>query len=328
VSVDVIEQSSESSAKEPKITRVLFFARNYATLILIVAMSIWLSIASPAFLTFTNILNIFNQNAPLLMIAIAGTLVIISGAFDLSTAAIFAVVSCAVAWLAVKTGEPALALICAPLIGLVLGVFNGLAVTLLRVHSFLATLATSLVYGAIAVLITGGSLIVVSAPSFATLGRGKWIGIFIAVYVFVLFFIIMTLVLNRTNFGRHVFAIGGNAEAAQLSGIRVARVRVIVFALSGLASGIAAAIGVSLVSSGQPQAGTGLQLSAIAAVILGGTSIYGGRGAVWRSVSGVILIALIGNGFDLLNFNPQIEDLVEGLIILAAVGLAAAGKRR
>jgi ribose transport system permease protein len=296
--------------------------------ILLLVLSVIMSFASPVFLSFTNLINIVNQNVPLSLIAIAGTFVIISGAFDLSTASIFAVASVVSAWVAVRTGSPALGLISAPLVGLVLGVVNGLAVTLLRVHSFLATLATSLVYGAIAVLVTGGSLIVVSAPSFATLGRGRWFGIYIAVYVFVLFFALMWFLLNGTNFGRHVFAVGGNPEAAQLSGIQVERTRIIVFALSGFASGIAAAIGVSLVSSGQPQAGAGLQMSAIAAVILGGTSIYGGRGAVWRSVTGVLLIALIGNGFDLLNFNPQIQNLVEGVIILAAVGLSAVGKRR
>src|SRR5690606_31487838 len=104
--------------------------------------------------------------------------------------------------------------------------------------------------------------------------------------------------------------------------------RIIVFVLSGLAAGSAAAIGVSRIASGQPLAGAGLELSAIAAVILGGTSIYGGVGAVWRSIAGVFLIALIGNGFDLLNLNPQLKDMVTGFIILAAVGLAAAGRTR
>jgi ribose transport system permease protein len=316
------------STKGTRTTRVVTFARNYAILILLFGLALVLSIASPAFLTYDNILNIVNQNAPLGIIAIAGTFVIISGAFDLSTAAIFAVVSCSTAWIAMSTGSSTLALLSAPIVGAALGTFNGLAVTVLRVHSFLATLATSLVYGAIAVLITGGSLITVTTAGFSTFGRGRWFGIFIPVYAFALFFAIMSFILTRTTFGRRVFAVGGNPEAAQLSGIRVARTRVAIFAFSGLACGIAGAIGVSLVSSGQPQAGAGLQLSAIAAIILGGTSIYGGLGAVWRSVSGVFLIALIGNGFDLLNFNPQIENLVEGVIILAAVGLSAVGKRR
>ncbi|MGH8882189.1 MAG: ABC transporter permease [Stackebrandtia sp.] len=135
-------------------------------------------------------------------------------------------------------------------------------------------------------------------------------------------------VLQRTTFGRYVFAVGGNEDAARLSGLRVARVRIAVFVLSGAAAGLAAAIGVSRISSGQPQAGVGMELDAIAAIILGGTSINGGSGAVWRSVAGVFLIALIGNGFDILSLNPQLKDLATGVIILAAVALSAIGRRR
>jgi ribose transport system permease protein len=227
-----------------------------------------------------------------------------------------------------ETGNVVLGLLAPPVIGLALGVFNGLAVTVLRVHSFLATLASSLIFQAIAVLITGGALIQVSLDGFSELGRGRIGGVFYTVLILVVFVAIMWFVLKGTVFGRHVFAVGGNPDAAQLSGVRVDRTRVMVFALSGLAAGMAAAIGVSRIASGQPQAGAGLEFDAIAAIILGGTSIYGGVGAVWRSVAGVFLIALIGNGFDILGFNPQIKDLVTGAIILAAVGLAAAGIKR
>ncbi|MDF2990928.1 MAG: ribose transporter, permease protein [Microbacterium sp.] len=310
------------------LARVLVFLRDYAVLILLGILVLVLAIASPSFFTFANLLNIANQNVPLALIAVAGTFVIISGAFDLSTAAIYAVGSVSAAWVAVESGNITLALIAPIVIGVVLGVVNGLAVTVLRVHSFLATLATSLIYKAIAVLITGGALIQVTATGFSELGRGRIGGVFYSVIVLVLFVAVMWFLLKGTVFGRHVFAVGGNADAARLSGIRVDRVKVMVFALSGLAAGIAAAIGVSRIASGQPQAGAGLELSAIAAIILGGTSIYGGVGAVWRSLAGVFLIALIGNGFDILGFNPQIKDLVTGVIILAAVALAAAGTRR
>lgn len=319
-----------TTASAPRITsaRVLAFLRDYAVLILLAILLITLAIATPSFFTFANLINIANQNAPLALIAAAGTFVIISGSFDLSTAAIYAVGSVSAAWIAMATGNVWLALLATPVIGLVLGAFNGLAVTVLRVHSFLATLASSLIFKAIAVLITGGSLIQVTLDGFSELGRGRVGGVFYSVLVMVMFVAIMWFVLNGTVYGRHVFAIGGNADAAQLSGVRVDRVKVIVFAVSGLASGMAAAIGVSRIASGQPQAGTGLELSAIAAIILGGTSIYGGVGAVWRSIAGVFLIALIGNGFDILGINPQIKDLVTGAIILAAVALAAAGTKR
>jgi ribose transport system permease protein len=300
----------------------------YAVLILLAIVVIALVILSPSFFTFGNIVNILNQNAPLVIIASVGTFVIISGNFDLSTGAIYGVAGVIAAWLAVTTGNVWLALLAAPVVGIVLGAFNGIVITRLRVHSFLATLASSMIFTTIAVLITGGSLITVTTPGFSVLGRERVGGVFIAVIVMIVVVAIFWLLLSRTIFGRHVYAVGGNAEAAELSGIRVNRTRVIVFILSGLAAGAAAAIGVSRIASGQPLAGAGLELAAIAAVILGGTSIYGGIGAVWRSIAGVFLIALIGNGFDLLNLNPQLKDMVTGFIILAAVGLAAAGRTR
>jgi ribose transport system permease protein len=303
-------------------------AIEYAVLILLGIVLIALVILSPSFFTFANIVNILNQNAPLVIIASVGTFVIISGNFDLSTGAIYGVAGVIAAWLAVATGNVWVALLAAPVVGVVLGAFNGIVITRLRVHSFLATLASSMIFTTIAVLITGGSLITVTTPGFSVLGRERVGGVFIAVIVMIVVVAIFWLLLSRTVFGRHVYAVGGNAEAAELSGIRVNRTRVIVFILSGLAAGSAAAIGVSRIASGQPLAGAGLELAAIAAVILGGTSIYGGIGAVWRSIAGVFLIALIGNGFDLLNLNPQLKDMVTGFIILAAVGLAAAGRTR
>ncbi|PPL14164.1 ABC transporter permease [Microterricola pindariensis] len=303
-------------------------AIEYAVLFLLGAVLIALAILSPSFFTFGNIVNILNQNAPLVIIAAAGTFVIISGNFDLSSGAVYGVAGVIAAWIAVATENVWLALLAAPVAGVVLGAFNGIVITKLRVHSFLATLASSMIFTTIAVLITGGSLITVTTPGFSTLGRERVGGVFIAVFIMIVVAAIFWLLLSRTIFGRHVYAVGGNDEAAELSGININRTRVIVFVLSGLAAGTAAAIGVSRISSGQPLAGAGLELSAIAAVILGGTSIYGGVGAVWRSIAGVFLIALIGNGFDLLNLNPQLKDMVTGVIILAAVGIAAAGRGR
>lgn len=308
--------------------RALDLVRDYAVLILLAVLIVVLAVSTPSFFTTANVLNILNQNAPVAIIAVAGTFVIISGSFDLSTAAIYAVGSVSAAWVANETGNAAVALLAAPVLGLLLGMFNGLAVTKLKVHSFLATLATSLIFKAIAVLITGGFLIQVTASGFSELGRGRVGTVFYSIFILILFAGLMWFVLNGTTFGRHVFAVGGNQEAAKLSGISVDRIKITVFALSGLAAGIAAAVGVSRIGTGQPQAGSGLEFAAIAAIILGGTSIYGGLGAVWRSVAGVFLVALIGNGFDILGWNPQLKDLVTGAIILAAVALAASDGRR
>lgn len=299
----------------------------YAVLIMFAALFLLLSAISPPFLTPQNLLNILNAYTPLAIVAAAGTLVIIAGGFDLSTGAIAAVANVCAAWLAVRFG-PAVGLLVAPLLGFGLGAINGLIITGLRVHSFLATLATSLVFGGLALLISNGMLIPVKDPSFTLLGRGQIAGIYNPIFVLVGFTALAIFLLNHTVLGRHVFAVGGNAEAAELSGVRVGLTRIATFAFSGLAAGLAGAILVSRIASGQPQMGLDLTLHAIAAVILGGTSIYGGVGAVWRSLAGVFLLALVGNGFNLIDANPFFRDLVTGLIIVFAVALSAAGGRR
>ena len=301
------------------------FLRTYAVLILIVLLMIILTLSSEAFLTPRNLLNILNQNTPLAIIASALTLVIIVGGFDLSTAAIFAVASVTAAWIAINY-NPYIGLLVAPLIGMVLGYLNGIIITSLKVHSFLSTIATSLVFRGMAILITGGFLIPVRMKEFTWLGREKIFDIHVAVYILLAFAIISTFILNRTTIGRYIFAIGGNEDASILSGIKVNLVKIFAFSFCGFASGIAAAVQVSRISLGTSQAGLGMELQAIAAVILGGTSIYGGSGAVWRSIAGVMLLALINNGFNILNADPFYKDLTTGLVIIAAVALTAGRK--
>lgn len=307
--------------------RLARFFQAYAVLIMIAVLIVALSFLSDSFLTFRNLQNILNQNAPLAIMASAMTLVIIGGGFDLSVGSIFAVAGVSAAWIALNV-DPFLGLAIAPFIGLGLGVINGTIITSLNIHSFLATIATSMVFKGVAILIADGRLIPVRIAEFTWLGRDRVGGIFIAVIVMVAFALFFSFVLSRTAFGRKVFSVGGNEEAAILSGIRTNRIKIATFAIAGMAAGLAAAISVSRISMGQPGAGIGMELQAIAAVILGGTSIYGGSGAVWRSVAGVLLLALINNGFNILNADPFFRDLTTGLIILAAVGISASGQRR
>lgn len=305
---------------------VIKFLRSYAVLIMIVVLMIALSVMSDSFFTFRNLLNILNQNAPLAIMASAMTLVIIAGGFDLSVGSIFAMGAVCSAWVALHV-DPLLGLAIAPVIGLLLGLANGIVITALNVHSFLATIATSLIFKGIAIVISDGRLIPVRMAEFTWLGRDKIAGVFIAVWVMIAFALILTFALNRTVFGRKVLSVGGNEEAAILSGIRTKRIKIATFALAGLAAGLASSIAVSRISMGQASAGTGMELQAIAAVILGGTSIYGGTGAVWRSIAGVLLLALINNGFNILNADPFFRDLTTGLVILAAIGISAGGRR-
>ena len=306
--------------------RVAEFFRTYSVLIMIVILMVALSSLSDSFLTLRNLQNILNQNAPLAIMASAMTLVIIGGGFDLSVGAIFAVAGVTAAWIALNV-NPFVGLVIAPVTGLMLGLVNGVVITRLNVHSFLATIATSLVFKGAAIAISDGRLIPVRIDDFTWLGRGKIGGVFIAVIVLIVFSVALSLVLTRTTLGRRIFAVGGNEEAAILSGIRTNRVKIATFGFAGLAAGLAAAISVSRISMGQASAGAGLELQAIAAVILGGTSIYGGVGAVWRSVAGVLLLALINNGFNILNADPFYRDLTTGIVILGAVAISVAGRR-
>ena len=304
---------------------IINFCRDYAVLILIVLLMIVLTLSSDAFLTPRNLLNILNQNAPLAIIACALTLVIIVGGFDLSTGAIFAVASVSSAWIAINY-NPYVGLLIAPIIGIILGYLNGIIITSFKVHSFLSTIATSLVFRGLAILITGGFLNPVRMKEFTWLGREKIFEVHVAVYILIVFAIISTFILTRTTIGRYIFAIGGNEDASILSGIKVNFIKIFAFSFCGLAAGIAAAIQVSRISLGTSQAGLGMELQAIAAVILGGTSIYGGSGAVWRSIAGVMLLALINNGFNILNADPFYKDLTTGLVIIAAVALTSGRK--
>ena len=303
------------------------FLQAYAVLIMVAVLIGALSVLSDSFLTYRNLLNILNQNAPLAIMASAMTLVIIAGGFDLSVAATFAVGSVTSAWIALHV-NPYLGLLLAPFVGLALGTLNGVVINALRVHSFLATIATGLIFKGVAIVISDGRLISVRLEDFIWLGRGKFLDVFNAVWIMVAFALILTFLLNRTAFGRRVFAVGGNEEAAILSGIRTDRVKTATFAFAGFAAGLAAVIATSRVALGQAAAGEGMELQAIAAVILGGTSIYGGSGAVWRSLGGVFLLALISNGFNILNADPFYRDLATGLVILAAIGISVSSRPR
>jgi ribose transport system permease protein len=294
--------------------------RDYGIVIAFMALFITLSIASDAFLTTTNLLNILNQNAPLAIIACGGTLVIIAGGFDLSVGAIFALSGVIAAKLA-NSVDPVFGLAIGLLVGLGCGIANGLIVAYVRVNPFIATLATGYVFRGIATLITAAFLVSVTNTDFTVIGQYQFVGIDIAIWIFAIVALILTVVLARTAFGRYIYAVGGNAEAARLSGVRVNIVRAATFAISGMCAALAGLIAASKDATGNAQAGLGFELTAIAAIVVGGTSIAGGEGAIWRSVLGILLIALIGNGFNLLNIDPFYQSLVQGLIILIAVGV-------
>lgn len=304
-----------------------FEFRDYGFVLIFIALFVALSIASDAFLQKRNLLNVLDQSAPIGIITCAVTICIIAGIFDLSTGAMFAVSAVAAAK-AANAVDPWFGIAMGVLAGLGLGVANGIIVHFTRINSFIGTLATSIVYRGIAIIITGGLIVTVEDTAFGKLGRESAFGAKYAVYVFAAVIAITWFLLARTTFGRYVYAVGGNPEAARLSGIRVGLVRGMCFALSGTCAGIAGVLAASRTSSAQADMGIGLELTAIAAAVLGGTSIFGGQGAVWRGVLGVLMLTLIGNGFNLLSIDTTYQLVVQGGLILIAVAVDQLLRRR
>jgi ribose transport system permease protein len=296
--------------------------REYGIIFAFLVVFVTLSLMTSAFFTTRNMLNVLDQSAQVGLVALGATVTIIGGGFDLSSGAIFAAAGATAALIA-RQGYPAAGLAAGMLVGLILGSINGGLISGLRINSFVATLATALVIRGFAFVLTGGLLIQVEDPGFAFLGRGRFLDAKIPVYFFFGFALFVWFLLSRTTFGRYVYAIGGNEEAARLSGVRTSLVRTTTFAISGLSAGIAGVIGASRIATGQANVGTAITLSAIAAVVIGGTSITGGEGAVWRTLFGVLLLQLISNGLNILNVPPFYQLIVQGSVILFAVALDA-----
>jgi ribose transport system permease protein len=297
--------------------------RSAAILMPFLALFIALAVASPPFLSKTNLFNILDQQAAILIIAAAGTLVLISGGLDLSVGATYALAGVASAMVAQH--HPALlgALI-AVAIGIGIGVVNGIVSTLFRINSLIATLAMSFIVSGLAARISNGNLIVLTSNrEYARIAQTEFLTIRTSIWTMLVVVLALGFLLARTTFGRYLYAVGGNIEAARLAGVRINAIRVVVFTLSGFAAALGGVIDTSRVLSAQANNGSTLAFTVLAGIVVGGTSILGGEGAIWRTVVGVLFIALIGNGFDLLGLNPLYQQMTLGAILLLAVGIDA-----
>jgi ribose transport system permease protein len=315
--------------------------RDYGIIVVFIAIFLFLTFKSPVFLTKDNLLNLLYSNSGVGIAACAVTLVVIGGNFDLSLGGIFILSALLAAWVAVHW-DIWLAFPVALAAGLAMGLINGLLVTKLRVNAFLATLASGLVFFGIDKAVSGGTAIYIgqgdgSTPHDANiwtfLGQNKLggdNGVQYPAIIFVLVAIVLQIVLARTIFGRHIYGVGGNRDAARLSGLKVDRIVIATFAIAGLAAGIAGLLEYSAQAQGSPGDPTSqnLALAAIAGVALGGTSIFGGVGSVWRTVIGVLMLGMITNGFNLLGVADYYQDIVRGLLIVVAVALGAVVERR
>ncbi|MBS3933715.1 MAG: ribose ABC transporter permease [Truepera sp.] len=286
-----------------------------ALLLLVGAMSL----LSERFLTPSNIINVLRQISINAIIACGMTVVIIGRGIDLSVGSLLAFTGVLGAGLAVSGINPYLAIGAALGVGLVLGAFNGAFVAYTRIAPFIVTLAGLTIFRGMALAYTDGRPITGLPPVFFTLGNGLLLGIPVPIWIMAAFILLTHFILRYTALGRAIYAIGGNEEAARLSGIPVPRVQLFCFAFSGLATALAAMVLTGRLNSAQPSAGVMFELDAIAAVVVGGTSLFGGRGGVFGTLVGALIIGVINNGMNLLGVPSFYQQIVKGGVILAAL---------
>jgi ribose transport system permease protein len=279
-----------------------------------------LAILSPAFLTLLNILNVLRQASINGFQAFGLTLVIISGGIDLSVGSIVAFSGMVSALLILAGVTPILAVLAGLVSGTAIGVLNGLLISKGKLQPFIATLGSMMVFRGLTLYISNG----VPASKLGEgligfIGRGFVLGIPTPVYLLLLTFVVIAFVLRKTVFGKRIYAIGGNKRAAFLSGIDVDKNLVYVYAISGFLAALAGIVLMSRVDSAVPTAGIGFELSAIAAAVIGGVSLAGGKGKASGTLIGILIIAIIINGLNLLGTSSYLQQVITGLIIVTAV---------
>nr|WP_230501137.1 ribose ABC transporter permease [Sutcliffiella rhizosphaerae] len=277
------------------------------------------SFISDAFFTVNNLFNVLRQVSIVAIIAVGMTIVILTAGIDLSVGSVLALTG-AIAAGAITAGLPfPIAIIICLLAGLLIGSINGLIVSKGKVPAFIATLAVMVIARGLTLVYTQGNPIVISDMGYRFLGSGRILGIPFPVILMLAIFAIMFWVLKHTTFGRNIYAVGGNEEAARLAGINVDRVKIGVYALTGFFASISALIYTSRLMSAQPNAGSMMELDAIAAVIIGGTRLTGGKGGVTGTLIGALIMGVLDNILNLANVSPFYQDIAKGLVILAAV---------
>ncbi len=297
-----------------------FVRENMGILIGLALLCLILAIQSPVFLSKNNMLNVLRQVATNLYIACAMTMIIILGGIDLSVGSVVALSGVITGGMIAFDGAPiVLAVICGLGAGLLVGGFNGFVVSTTTIPPFIVTLATMNIARGAAYVYTGGQPIRVMSDSFNFIGAGYVGEIPVPIIYLVIIVIISFFIMSKSKLGRHIYAVGGNAQAALFSGIKTKRVIFFAYIFSGLMSAIAGIVLASRMFSGQPTAGQGAEMDAIAAVVLGGTSMSGGSGKIGGTVIGALVIGILSNGLNLMGINSFWQYIVKGVVILIAV---------
>ena len=303
----------------------IYFKENLGIIVAFLVLCVFLSVfpkTSGSFFTRQNIFNVLRQISTNLFLACGMTMVIILGGIDLSVGSIIALSGCISAGCVARYNLPLpIALLMGLLVGLLVGMFNGAVISKTTIPAFIVTLATMNIAKGLAYVYTGGSPVRVVTKEWQFLGAG-YVGIFpTPVVILVIVLIITAIIMNKTKMGRHMYAVGGNQQAAEFSGIKVEKVKFFVHAFSGLMAGLAGIVLASRMYSGQPTAGDGAEMDAIAAVVVGGTSMAGGSGKIGGTIRVGLIIGVLNNGLNLLNVNSFWQYVVKGVVILLAVFL-------
>ena len=296
---------------------------NLGILIALTAMILFLCVwpaTAKTFPTKTNLFNLLRQSSTNLMLACGMTMVIILGGIDLSVGSIIAMSGCFAAGAVVWGGMPEIVgLMLGVLSGLVFGLFNGAVIAWTNIPPFIVTLASMNLAKGIAYVFSGGKPIRCMTEAWKFLGAGYVLGIPTPVWTMFIVFFLCVLFLNRTRIGRHIYAVGGNSTAAKFSGISTAKVKFTVFAISGTLAGLAGVTIASRLYSGTCTSGNAAEMDAIAAVVIGGTSMSGGSGKLGGTLIGALIIGILNNGLNLMGVNSDWQYIIKGIVILGAV---------
>jgi len=295
--------------------------KNYGIILAFVIICVALAILSPVFLTKNNIINVIRQTSIYGIMAVGMTFVILTGGIDLSAGSVLALAGAICAGLLKGGSSIFVAIIAALGIGVACGLINGLFITKAKIPPFVVTLGMTNIARGLTLIYTKGYPISGFSPEFREIGGGYILGIPVPIILFLVIVLIAYVVLSQTKLGRYTYAIGGNEETVKLSGVNSAKYKTLVYIISGLSCAISALILTARLNSAEPIAGTGYETDVIAAVCIGGASMNGGRGSVWGSLLGALLIGVLNNGMNLLGVSPYFQQVVKGLIIICAVWL-------
>jgi ribose transport system permease protein len=276
-------------------------------------------VTTDAFLSVDNLVNVGRQVSINAIIAVGMTCVILSGGIDLSVGSVMALSGTLTAGLMIAGVPASLSIPLGLLAGVACGVANGFFVAYAKMPPIIVTLATMGIARGMALIYTGGYPIDGLPDWFEIFGRGHVLGMQTPILIMLLVFAVAYILLDRTPIGRYIYAIGGNEEATRLSGIRVARYKLLVYAISGFTAAVAGLVLTSRLMSGQPNAGISFELDAIAAVVMGGTSIAGGRGAIIGTLIGALMLGVLNNGLNMMGVSPYLQNIIKGAIILLAI---------